>query len=240
MTAISGRLGRVLSIDWSKRVANLLAFFCAIVAYIAWPFLPLPGLHWVVYNVDLAGALPTICACLVAAALMLRREGGKAPGHLLTYLIYALLVATVLIFSSVALDIRLILVPGGVNLDIVLLLVSLVAFFGVAGRRGFWGLFLELFFLVGIPLLLVDFYLGFAISVMAHIPYQSLVVGGGGLADGLNKMFFMLLVFALAYSLLMARWGERMEALGARYFGAPEGGAASGGGPAAGAPAEAP
>lgn len=228
MKRVKDRLGRVFSIDWSKRVPNLIGFLCASVVYIAWSLLPIPEVHFIVFNVDLIGALPAIAACVASAVFMLRRDGRKAAGSLVNYITYALLLATVLIFLSILLDIPLIVVPGGVNLDIVMLFVALVAFLGLAGARGFWAVLFELFFLVGIPLLLVDIYFGFAIHVTLRIPFGSLILGGGGLSDGLNKMFFVILTFAIVYHLLSSRYGAEMEVLGAKYLGS-QGGKEEGG-----------
>jgi hypothetical protein len=202
MSLIINHLRGIFSIDWSKKIANVCGFLCAIGVYILWPLIPFPSLHFIAYSVDLVGTLLSASACAAAAIFMLGRGGWKAAGSLANYLTYALLVATVLIAISIAFSVRTIVVQGGINLDIVLLFVALVAFMGVVGARGFWGLFFKLFFLIGIPLLFVDLYFGFAIYVSFQIPYDSLILGGGGLSDGLNKMFFMVLAFALAFNVL--------------------------------------
>jgi hypothetical protein len=209
----------IASMDWSKRLANLFSFFAAMVVFIAWPFLPIPTLHYVIYNVDLAGTLLVTIGCAASAVYVMSREWRRAAESLATYIVYALLVATILIFSSIPFSIPLILVPGGVNLDIVLLFVSTLAFLRIWGARGFGEMFLELFFIVGIPLLLVDVYFGYTISVTAHIPIDSMVLGGEGLKDGLNKMFFMIFTFTLAYHLLVTKYGKEIEAMGILYFG---------------------
>jgi hypothetical protein len=222
MKTIKDWLKGIASIDWSKRLSNLLAFFVAIAVFIAWPFLPIPTLHNVVFNLDLAGTLLTAVGCVASAAFVLGRDWRKAAESLAVYIVYALLVATILIFSSIPFSISLILVPGGVNLDIVLLFVSTVAFLRMWGAKGLREMFFELFFIVGIPLLLVDIYFGVTISVTAHIPYDSMILGGGGLRDGLNKMFFMILTFAFVYHLLVTKYAKEIAAMGVRFFGTQE------------------
>lgn len=218
MNTLKERLRGIVSIDWSKRLANLFAFFGAMVVFMVWPFLPIPVFHNIVYNVDLAGTLLAAGGCAVSATFVFGRDWKNAAESLSVYIVYALLAATILIFSSILFNIPLILVPGGVNLDIVLLLVSTMAFLRQWNTRGFLEAFLGLFLIVGIPLLLVDIYFGFVIALTAHIPYDSMILGGGGLKDGLNKMFFVLLAFALVYHVLRKRYGKEIEAMGAKYF----------------------
>lgn len=224
MSRLRSYLEGIASVDWSKRVANIYAFVCAMAVYIAWPLIPFPTLHYVVGSVDLVGTLLSASACGAAAIFMLGSRGWKAAGELSSYLTYALLVATVLLWVSIAFSIRTIVVQGGVNLDVVLLFVALVAFMRVGQVTGFWGVFFSMFFLVGIPLLMVDLYFGLAIHVTFQIPYDALILGGGGLNDGLNKMFFMVLGYSASYHLLVTRFRERLEEIGNKYFGEEGGG----------------
>lgn len=188
---------QTLSTEWfNKKIPNFFGLVGAELVSLLWSFLPIPSYGYILFGINWVGSSLIILFSIGSLILVIKKKQIIILRRICIMTAISMLISSLLLAIQFYTSYPFIFIFGKdsivLTLKIPMIIVFIIAFMIISVESGYIETFKESYCIVGISLLFTDVFYAI-IEPLLFGGYS--VLGADGLRDGLNMMFFAILVF---------------------------------------------